>query len=220
MSPDDQLLAAWEALRAGRHAEVLEQVGMLDTPELRAERPRLVAHALAWKAQVLKSQQQWEPARGAVMEAIRLARQDGDADGLASLRELHAQISASLAALETTRQQEAADRALLQWSEEQLVEGTTEEQAARLLRLAAALLTEGRSDEASQRARQALALRASPREQVLARLSLVRSEPDSARLHLQAAFSVAESVDDQNLIAAVARAAKAAHCPLPAPSFG
>ena len=218
MTPDELGLAAWEALRAGRYAEVLELVAAMDTPALREERPRLVARALAWKAQAQSAENRWSEARVAVLSAIRLAREARDEDGLVALRAFHGRIAASLAALESAQLQEAADRALLETPP--LLQGTAEERAALLLRQAGALLTAGRPEEATHCAQQALQCGGGIREQVLARLSLARSEPDATAAHLIAAFEAADAADDHTLITAVAQAARLARVQLPTPVFG
>lgn len=218
MSPDEQLLRAYSALRAEKYEEVIEEVKALDTPTLRKERPKLVAHALAWKAQAKMNMGEWDIARVAVIEAIRLAKVAQDADGLVALRELHGRISASVAALATAKQQEESDRALLERPLSEVLE--EEEKASLLLRQAGALLGLGRIEDAKERASLALLHSRSARDTVLALLSLARCEPGEAPRHLSAAFSAAEAVDDHNLIAAVARAAKLANFQLPAPDFG
>ncbi|HNH50084.1 MAG TPA: hypothetical protein PKY30_23805, partial [Myxococcota bacterium] len=129
MSPDEGAALAFSALQAGNAEEVIARVEALDQPALRSERPLLVARLLAWKAQAWMSQNRWEDARGAVLEAIRLAKQGGDTDGLPALRELHNRIAGSLAALQAAAVQAEADRALLGLSEEELSAKSPEDRA-------------------------------------------------------------------------------------------
>ncbi|HND29844.1 MAG TPA: hypothetical protein PLA94_07580 [Myxococcota bacterium] len=208
MSPDEGATLAFSALQAGNAEEVIARVDALDQPALRSERPLLVARLLAWKAQAWMSQNRWEDARGAVLEAIRLAKQGGDTDGLPALRELHNRIAGSLAALQAAAVQAEADRALLALSEEELSAKSPEDRADILTRQSSAQAAMGDLEAARATAQRALAEAQSPRSRVLAWLSLARvGDGDQA---IFSAWKVADDADDHNLITAVAHAARAA----------
>lgn len=216
MSVDAQMTAAYAALQQKRYGEVLELVAPLDTPELRHLRPRLVARALAWRAQALMGQNAFEAARAAILEALRLARAGGEVDALPALRELHGQIAGSLAAMEEAQRRRAADKALLEMSEAEILgQGDADQVADLLTRQAMVLWEEGQGDLARQRIAQAVQMGQSPRARVLAGLGWARME-DPAQ-HLLAAWEVADAADDTNLIAAVAQAARTAGVTLPGP---
>ncbi len=198
----------FSALREGNVEEVVAGVEQVDSPALRQERPLLVARLFAWKAQALMSRNRLEEARTAVLDAIRLAKQGGDTDGLAALRELHNRIAGSLAALQLAASQAEDDRKLLGMSEEELSSKTPEERIDLLTRQSSAWAALGEPEPARQAAQRALAEAASPRSRVLAWLSLARVGGGAEAIF--SAWKVADDADDHNLITAVAHAAKAA----------
>jgi len=146
-----------------------------------------------------------------VIAAIRLAKADGDTEGVLALRALHAELSASVASLRAAEAGRMADRALLDADEAAM-------DAETLLRRSGAFGDAGEAAEAERTARLALSRATNPREQVLTRLALARLTRDPA-LILEA-HRIADASDDQNLLTAVAHAARALAVRLPTPSFG
>ncbi len=208
MNADEGAALAFSALQAGKAEEVIAQVEALDQPLLRQERPLLAARLLAWKAQAWMSRNRLEEARAAVLDAIRMAKQGGDTDGLPVLRGLHNRIAGSLAALQAAAQQAEADRALLALSEEELSAKSAEERVDILTRQSSARAAMGELEAARSAAQRALAEAQSPRSRVLAWLSLARVGAGADAIF--SAWKVADDADDHNLITAVAHAAKAA----------
>lgn len=208
MSVDEAAALAFAALRAGRWEEVIGQVQALDLPELRSERPLLAARLMAWKAQALAGLNHLEEAKHAVLDAIRLAKSGGDMEGLAPLRELHAGISARLAALQVSTGQQAADADLLSMPEAEIARCSAGERVDILIRQASAWIERGEAAQGRSCAERALEEASSARAKVLAWLCLARLGEGEAAV--RSAWKVADDADDHNLITAVAKAAKAA----------
>lgn len=220
MDEEAALLAAYGALRAGDAAGALAALdGVKPTT------PANQARVAAWRAQALRTLGRVDDAERAVAEAVRLAKAAGDVDGVKQLRELQASILASLAATRTAESERAKDAALADTAMLALLSGAADgaERAARLVRKAGALLDGGRRDEARRVACIAVdEARAAdaPRERVLALLALARIDPDHAAARILDAHAVADAANDENLVTAVAHAARAAGVRLPPPEFG
>ncbi|MFZ5476016.1 MAG: hypothetical protein ACOZNI_04515 [Myxococcota bacterium] len=163
--------------------------------------PALAARSASYRAQALRALARVEEAERAAAEAVRLAKAAGDPDAVTALRQLHASILASVAAMRTAERRHTGDTS----------------DVSRVLSLAG----EGRPDEAlalarviRERARAA----GDAREEVLALLACARvadAEPWIAEAH-----AVADASDDMNLVTAVAQAARAAGVRLAPPRFG
>ncbi len=200
------LREAYEHLRRGE-AEValtlLDALGELTPAE--------AARTHAWRGQALRAL--GRPAEGAraVIEALRAARAIGDADGVAALRALHGELAASAAAAEAAESGRRADAALLDARDADL-------DADKLLRKAGALHDAGRTVESSACLHLAAERASTPREAVLVRLARARLTRDPGEIH--AAHALAEASNDQNLLTAVAHAARALGVRFEPPSFG
>ena len=206
MSENHALRAAYAALRAndpGRALAVLSLTGALSTQEN--------ARAHAYRAQALWSLHREDEAAKAAIEAIRWAKQAGDPDAVLGLRDLHEKISASLVAKRTAEAGKAADLRLLTVPDSTL-------DCDGLLRKAEALIGAGNPESAGQCAKLALALASSPRDAVLSRLMLARLTQEPS--FILDAHQIADRGADENLVTAVARAAKLLGVRLPAPEFG
>jgi hypothetical protein len=195
---EDALLQAFESLRR-RDAE-----GALAALEgFSADDPGRAARAAGYRAQALRTLARVDEAERAAAEAVRLAKRAGDADGVAALRQLHASILASVAAVRAAAQQAAGD--------------TSDGSVGRVLELAKA----GRSEEATHLAcviRDRARAAGDAREEVLALLAAARA--GDPHRWIREAHAVADASDDQNLVTAVAQAARAAGVRLDAPRFG
>ncbi len=199
-----ELAAIYAALLAGRHEEVLAAPM---PPGGSADRARL--HA--WRAQSLRAL--GRPREGAMelIHAIRITKMLGDSQATAELRILHADVSRSVAALDTAEAARRADALLVDTPADALDSDT-------LLRKAQAHVDAGDDVSAIHMSRLALDRAADPRAQVLAHLALARFTRDPEWVH--AAHAVADAADDQNLLTAVAQAARALSVRLRGPSFG
>ncbi len=222
----DALARVYALLRAGDHAGVLVAAAMLPLPLPPAQLGRVEA----WRAQALRALGRVEEADRAVLEAIRAAKADGDAEAVRQLRELQSSIVASLAAKRHADAARAADARLAVLEDDVLLADCGDEaaRADALLRRANARSDAGRvEDAASDLARaSALAERAGevrPRVLVLlaqARLTRVTGDEAGAAVHILAAHALADASDDMNLVTAVAQAARAAGVRLGRPTFG
>lgn len=213
MNSDERLRGAYAALRDNRPEAALAALDALLAPAEQADAlpPRDRARAHAWRAQAMRALGRAEEGAREVIAAIRLAKAEGDTDGVLALRALHAELSASVASLRTAEAGRAADRALL-GADEAAMDAET------LLRKSGACADAGEAAEAERTARLALSRAATPREQVLTRLALARLTRDPALV--LASHTIADAADDQNLLTAVAHAARALAVQLPRPSFG
>lgn len=198
------LQAAWEALGRGDADGVLAALDGFVDPD-----PRGRARAAAWRAQALQKLGRIDEADRALGEAIRAAKEAGDTAGVTQLRALRAPLLASIAALETAKQQRAADRALLDRPDETL---SVDER----IRKATVLTEDGAVGEAAALLRGIVATDA--RSRVLVLLALARCEAPGP--HILAAHRIADEESDMNLVTAVAHAARAAGVSLPGPAFG
>lgn len=157
-------------------------------------------------------------AKAAVRQSMRVAKRRGDIEGLTALRALNGRVYEALAReqdQERVRREEALARSLP--LTEMLADATTDaERAAACLQKANALL-DGEGDPSQHRAadlaRQALSLATAAgatRETVLAHLCLARADASAVEAHLRAAHAVADQAEEAQLVAAIARAARAA----------
>ena len=218
------LSTAFGALRAGEHARVLELLQALPAELAPAQRGR----SEAWRAQALRALGRVEEADRAVVEAIRSAKAAGDVEGVRQLRELQASVVASLAAKRHADSARAADLALLDRPDAELLAGVEgpEARADLLLRRASARIDAGRLEDALgdvQRAGEEALAAGVPRPRVLvllARARLARARGEEPGGHVREAHALADASDDMNLITAVAQAARATGVKLEAPRFG
>ncbi|MDP2316122.1 MAG: hypothetical protein Q8P41_24710 [Pseudomonadota bacterium] len=225
MTPDEAALAAFAALRRRDWPAAIAAAEALRAPD----RPALEARGAAYRAQALRELGRIDEAERAAASAVQLAKKAGDVDGVAQLRALHASILAGLAATRAAAQERARDATLADMPDDALIEGVEgAERAAALVRKAGALadaVVAGhttRRDECLAVTTRAIAearVAGSAREEVLALLCAARVAPDPA-VPIHAAHAVADATSDQNLVTAVARAARAAGVALPLPGFG
>lgn len=180
------------------------------------------ARAEAYRAQALRTLGRLDEADSAAAAAIALARQAGDVEGVAQLRELRASIVASLAAERVAAAERARDAGLATTPVATLLAGAADgpERARRLLRRAGALADAGNLAEATRTARIARdEAEDDPRESVLALLSMARTDRAGAERWIRDAHAVADASDDMNLVTAVAHAARAAGVVLAPPDW-
>jgi len=198
------LAVIYAALIAGQHGEVLAAA-------LPAEGTAERARVHAWRAQSLRAL--GRPREGAMelIHAIRITKMLGDSQATAELRTLHADVSRSAAALDAADKARSADAPLIHAQVDDLDSDT-------LIRKAQAHADAGDDVSAIFLSRLSLARAPDPRAQVLAHLALARFTRDPAEVH--AAHAVADHADDQNLLTAVAQAARALGVKLRGPSFG
>lgn len=167
------------------------------------DNPALRARVLAWLAQAEMFAGNYKAAGQAVRQAIALAQQNGDAQGVNQLKSLQAQIALkrqAAAGMNASPPPEVLDSPLFRASSA----------------IAAGDLATGEvlANEALQAARAA----GSARDLVMALLTLARL-PGRAPTAIAEAASVADASDDMNLVTAVAQAAKAAGVELPSKVF-
>lgn len=206
---DAALMRAWEHLKARRWADAVAALPDAHEPE----RPGAMARLHAFRAQAHYELGRMTDAEREVTAAARWARAEPKQPGLASVRELRTRILASLAAQQTADRERAADASLADRPDDALL--AEPDGAALLIRKAHALADGGRRAEAYATAARVWSTPGAPlRERVLAALTLARCD-DDPRAWLHAAHAAADRADDQNLIAAVARAARIAQVTLP-----
>jgi hypothetical protein len=198
------LAEAWAALRRGDAEGCLRLLATVDDPD-----PRAVGRAHAWRAQALRELGRVEEAEREIFAAIRVAKSIGDTEGVASLRPLQQSILASAAAIATAQRQRAEDRARL----DRPLEALGDEDR---LRKAALLVDDGQIEAA--RTTLAHVEGTDARTRVLVLLTAARFDDPEGKI--RAAHEIADAADDQNLITAVAQAARAAAVSLAPPSFG
>lgn len=154
--------------------------------------PALRARVLAWLGQAEMFEKNYKGASQAVRQAIALAQQNGDAQGVNQLKSLLAQITMRRqAALQAVPPAELVDTPLFR-ADAAITRGEHEEGE----RLARALIADARE-------------RGDAREQVLGLLAIARI-PGKAADSIAAAAEIADRSEDMNLVTAVAHAAKAA----------
>jgi hypothetical protein len=205
----DPLAAAYDALVRGDAAAALERLNELDAP---ASPGRAARHA-AYTAQALQRLGHAREADHAYEDAIRLAREAGDLDGVKALRQLRHSLVPSLVALDTADNAADAARALLDQPDEAL-------DADALVRKAAAAMAAGLRDVAAASAAAARARATNARESVLAILAEAGAREELRDLLIHEAHAIADEDGDMNLVTAVAKAARAAKLTLKPPSFG
>jgi hypothetical protein len=217
VTPDEAALATFDALRRKAWDDVVALSAGIVAPD----RPGLEARGAAYRAQALRALGRLDEAERAAAAAVQLARRAGDVAGVNELRTLHASILSSVGALRAAAQERARDATLVDTDEPTLL-GTRAgpERAAILVRRANAFADAGRRDEAlacAERAHTEAVATGTPRERVLALLSAARVDAPERWIH--AAHVVADDSDDQNLVTAVANAARAAGVHLRPPEF-
>lgn len=168
--------------------------------------PGLKTRAHAFRAQALEGLGRLDEAERAAALAVQSAKREPGQPGLVAVRGLHAAILAQVGAREVAKKALEADRALLDQADAALA--TEPNASAVLVRRANALADAGRPDEARASATLAWELAREPREHVLAALTISRC--GSAEAWIKKAHEVADRSDDQNLLTAVAKAAKMA----------
>lgn len=154
-------------------------------------------------------------------DAAILAKRLGDTEGLLEIRALQARALAAAANRHAASAEDAErDRIANTPLPDLLASATTAaERAAARIAKANAEADAGRHDLARELAAEAIAdalVAGSVREEVLARLTLVRCDPAHAEAELLVALSVADRASEFALVGAVARAAALAGVTLPA----
>ena len=175
-------------------------------PETPVER----AKVHAWRGQALRALGRANEGADELIHAIRIIKQSGNPDDLPSLRALHADLARSAASLQLAAQAKARDTNIIARADEHLdVEG--------LIRKAQALIEHELPQDAIHVSKLALCLATEPRHSVLALLVLARCDGPE---HLHSAHQIADDASDENLLTAVAQAAKLLRVRLRPPSFG
>ncbi len=187
-----QALARQDGEQALKLAEALEPVI--------GNRPPLRARHATWKAQAYQIVGKLPEAAAMIRQAITLAQAAGDTDAIPSLKQLKAEIVRGKVAADVAANMPLPDT---------------------LLGRAVTAIDDNDYETGASLARQARIEAQSMgnfRDEVFALLALARipGQEDSA---IRAAYDVADSVDDKNLVTAVSRAAKAADVPLPKKIF-
>lgn len=170
-------------MRARRWAEA--EVLLRDALD-RDEGPR--GPLLGMLSQALFEQGRLGAAKNACRQAMRVARSQSDVRGLEQLRALNGQIYARLAERTVSVDARQLEGVELLLHRAQALEGA-----------AAAAVAMEALDQAE-----------SVRERVLCRLALLRAEPHRAEEHLRAAHALADEHEEPQLVAAIAKAARAA----------
>lgn len=218
----EKLVAAAGALKARDWQGALDQLDPLSSqpggePGSDLSAPGDLARLHAFRAQALEGLGQAGPAERAAAEAVRWAKKEPGRPGVATIQALHARVLSALAAAEVARRAREADAALTVQTDDHLA--AQAEGPALLVRKANVLIDLGRLEEARVTAVRAWqAADNAPRDQVLAALTLARcpgrlaGEPTTltAGDWVSRAHVIADRADDQNLMTAVAKAARAA----------
>jgi hypothetical protein len=199
---DDAIVQAWQAMKSQRWAEAVEALNLPPAPE----RPGAMARVHAFRAQALFELGKWVEAEQDAAAAVRWAKKETGQAGLAPLRALQARILTSHAAFKAAEIQRQADNALAGQPDTAIPEGA--EGAAIRIRKANVLLDRGDLAGAERTALVVWSEASSPlRERIFAALTLARCG-DAAERWITLAHAAADEADDQNLLAAVARAAR------------
>ncbi|MSP56540.1 MAG: hypothetical protein EXR69_13210 [Myxococcales bacterium] len=183
--------------------------------------PGELARLHAFRAQALDGLDRPVAAERAAAEAVRWAKKEPGRPGVVVIQALHARLLTAIAAAEATRRAREADAALAGRTDDHLA--AEPESPALLVRKANVLIDLGRLEEARVTAFRAWRLPDNtPRDQVLAALTLARC-PDERAGEVDAspggstaadwvtrAHVIADRAEDQNLMTAVAKAARAA----------
>lgn len=187
-----QALARQDGEQALKLAEALEPVI--------GNRPSLRARHATWMAQAYQIVGKLPEAAAMIRQAITLAQAAGDTDAIPALKQLKAEI---------VRGKVAADVAANMPLPETLLGRAVKAIDDNDYETGASLARQARIEAQSM---------GNFRDEVFALLALARipGQEDSA---IRAAYDVADSVDDKNLVTAVSRAAKAADVPLPKKIF-
>jgi hypothetical protein len=195
----DELAVALVQALAQQDGEQALSIGTALTA-LIGDRPALRARHAAWMGQAHQLQGNLEEALISVREAITLAQTAQEIDALPALKALKVELVTGRAAVQAAANAPLPDT---------------------LLGRALMALNEGDTDDGARLARHARLQAQSEgdfRVEVFSLLALARipGQEDSA---IRAAYAVADSSDDKNLVTAVARAARAAAVPLPKSTF-
>lgn len=194
-----------DALRRGDAEAAVDALQPVATDEALAAAADLVdvrARVLVLYAQALVAAERLEEAQPAMVEALRAVKRLDDDEGVAAVRALQ-QVANHTRTKKRTPHAAAPARPAPAPDDAEAI-------------LAAANAATG--EEAALLGEQAFALavlRGSVREEVLARLVLARSRPETARAQLEAALRRARGADEFTLVGAVVRAAELAGVELP-----
>ena len=195
---DELAVALVQALARQGGSEALALGLALET--VLGDRPALRARHAAWMAQAHQMVGDLPTAAAKIREAIALAQAAGEVDAIPALKQLKAAIVRGKVAADVAANAPLPDT---------------------LLGQAVSAIDRGEIAEGASLARQArieAQSMANHRDEVFALLALARidGQEDSA---IRAAYEVADSADDKNLVTAVSRAAKAANILLPKKLF-
>ena len=176
--------------------------------------PQVAARVMGLRAQALLMLERLDEAKLQCRDALRAARAINDSRGLQQLRGLNGQIYAALAhAAEQSRLHHEERAAMGRSLEELLGEATDDSERAMVyIRRASFLADEG--DDVQARTSAAEGLRRAEtaggvRERVLALLCMARVDRHQAEGCLRRAHAIADDAEEAQLIAAIARAARA-----------
>ncbi len=183
----------------------------LVVPELQ---PGIRARVMGLRAQALLMTGQLEEAKKQVREALKAVRTLGDTRGLEQLRGLNGQIYAALAQAAQQARLHDEERAAMALSLEELLAQAPDDAARAMVfvRRSTFLADEGDDEAALEAALEGLRRSQSsggPREKVLSLLALARLQRHRAEDLLREAEQVADDAEEAQLIAAIARAARA-----------
>lgn len=203
---DEAIVQAWQAMKSQRWEEAVNALNLQAAPE----RPGAMARVHAFRAQALFELGRWVEAEQDAAAAVRWAKTEPGQAGLAHLRALQARILTSHAAHKTAAIERQADEALADQPDDPM--GPTGPDvptvAAMRVRKANVLLDRGDHAGAERTALMVWSQESAPlRERILAALTLARCG-DGAEHWIPLAHAAADEADDQNLLAAVARAAR------------
>ena len=195
---DEIAVALVQALARQDGDEALALSESLDA--LIGDRPALRARHAAWTAQAHQIRGNLSEAAANIRQAIAFAQIAGETDALPALKALKASIVTGKVAQQNAAELPLPD-SLLGQAVHAIDSGATEKGAglARQARIEAQAMGNARDEVFS-----------------LLALAKVAGQEDSA---IRAAYNVADSSNDKNLVTAVARAARAANVPLPKKLF-
>ena len=211
-----RLLEGLNLLRSGENAAAAQAFADVhDAPEIiaAADMTDVRIRALTLHGQAILATGGIESAQKSVMDAMRLARSEGDPHGLHQAQALYKQVLA--------RRDERSRRAIAASEARRVAAASLDDIRSRLaprsqplcdalIKKANAHMDVDQSTIAHPLALEALALAQAQswlREEVLARLSLARAQPDEAAHQLYEAWRRAERASDFTLVGTVARAA-------------
>jgi hypothetical protein len=176
--------------------------------------PEVAARVMGLRAQALLMLERLNDAKLQCRDALRAARTLNDTRGLQQLRGLNGQIYAALAHAAEQRRLHDEERAAMGRSLEELLGEATDDAARAMVYIRRASFLADEGDDVQARASATEGLRRAEtaggvRERVLALLCMARVDRHQAERCIRAAHAVADEAEEAQLIAAIARAARA-----------